>query len=163
MKVDVCPEVQKEAHRLVSAAIQSSLLSRLPCVICGSRLHVDAHHPDYGRPLDVQWLCRSHHLMMHRNAEFAAGRCGYGVKEFDMSRLGRRDRKRTSRVYRRIDGSRCGLVSNVEIAESQVDPLQVEIQRKADKKAKRARNRNNKARRGHKKAMKARKELMGVG
>ena len=27
---------------------------------------IDAHHPDYTKPLNVIWLCRSHHSQIHR-------------------------------------------------------------------------------------------------
>ena len=28
-------------------------------------LGVVAHHDDYSKPLDVRWLCRSHHMQLH--------------------------------------------------------------------------------------------------
>jgi hypothetical protein len=31
---------------------------------CGSS-NVEMHHPDYGRPLDVEWKCRPCHLKLH--------------------------------------------------------------------------------------------------
>ncbi len=36
-----------------------------PCKVCGS-LKVDAHHPDYNKPLDVVFLCHAHHMQLHR-------------------------------------------------------------------------------------------------
>jgi len=59
-------------------------------------------------------------------------------------------RAATGRNARRIDGSRCGLVSNAVIIEVQRDPLVVARQRNVYKRAVRAQNRNNRARRGHK-------------
>jgi hypothetical protein len=32
----------------------------------------EAHHPDYGRPLDVVWLCSAHHKQAHAQSK----RCG---------------------------------------------------------------------------------------
>jgi hypothetical protein len=51
---------QSDAHRLVGVAIREGKLKKQPCVICGERL-VDGHHRDYGKPLEVLWLCRGHH------------------------------------------------------------------------------------------------------
>ena len=52
-----------ERHRarwMVRNAIMNGVLTRLPCLVCGdSPSH--AHHEDYSRPLDVTWLCASHH------------------------------------------------------------------------------------------------------
>lgn len=67
--------------------------------------------------------------------------------------------KRSSRAVvgrrgRRVDGSKVGLVSSARIMEVMRDPIIVAQQRKAYRKSKRARNRNNRARRGYKRAMK---------
>ena len=35
-----------------------------PCEVCGATKTV-AHHDDYAKPLDVRWLCRSHHALLH--------------------------------------------------------------------------------------------------
>lgn len=53
-----------EAHRLVSNAVQAGRLTRQVCETCG-RLPSEAHHDDYSKPLDVRWLCRTHHLEHH--------------------------------------------------------------------------------------------------
>lgn len=60
----VGPEVLS-AHKKTEWAIASGKLVRQPCEKCGAT-KVDAHHDDYSRPLDVRWLCRSHHLEHHR-------------------------------------------------------------------------------------------------
>lgn len=44
-------------------ALSSGELVRQPCEICGEK--ADAHHDDYNKPLDVRWLCRSHHKQHH--------------------------------------------------------------------------------------------------
>jgi len=62
-------------------------------------------------------------------------------------------RATATRRPRRIDGSKCRLVSSVEIKMTQRDPILVAQQKRADKKSKRARNRNNRARRGHQRAI----------
>ncbi len=38
-----------------------------PCRNCGSN-DVHAHHTDYSKPLQVFWLCRKHHVLVHRIA-----------------------------------------------------------------------------------------------
>jgi hypothetical protein len=55
----------RRAHQAVADAIKKRELTRQPCEICGDDYTV-AHHDDYGRPLDVQWLCLKHHKRVHR-------------------------------------------------------------------------------------------------
>lgn len=57
------PEKYK-AMRAVSNAIRDGKLKKQPCEVCGSE-HAQAHHDDYSKPLDVRWLCRTHHLELH--------------------------------------------------------------------------------------------------
>ncbi len=52
------------AHAKVQRAIRSGRLQPQPCEQCGS-LHVVAHHEDYGRPLEVVWLCQPCHKFRH--------------------------------------------------------------------------------------------------
>ena len=35
-----------------------------PCTICGSG-EVEMHHEDYSKPLNVTWLCKTHHQLLH--------------------------------------------------------------------------------------------------
>ena len=48
------------ARELVRKAIKNGSLTRLPCIRCGD-IKSEAHHPDHTKPLEVIWLCRSHH------------------------------------------------------------------------------------------------------
>jgi len=52
------------AYAAVAYAIRSGRLTKLPCYNCGSK-RSQAHHPDYSKPLDVVWLCRTCHLAAH--------------------------------------------------------------------------------------------------
>lgn len=45
-------------------AIKKGKLTRKPCEVCGAE-KADAHHDDYAKPLEVRWLCRSHHVQWH--------------------------------------------------------------------------------------------------
>ena len=36
------------------------------CSQCGVEGRIEAHHPDYSKPLEVVWLCRIHHVEAHR-------------------------------------------------------------------------------------------------
>lgn len=59
------PRDAAKAHWTVSNAIRDGRLHRQPCEKCGSE-RSDAHHADYSKPLEVQWLCRKHHGEQHR-------------------------------------------------------------------------------------------------
>lgn len=53
-----------KAHYKVSQALKSGDLIKRSCELCGS-LDSEAHHEDYNRPLEVNWLCKSHHKIRH--------------------------------------------------------------------------------------------------
>lgn len=55
----------KQARSLVSSAIKCGRMVRKPCEVCGSKKS-EAHHEDYSKPLEVNWLCRTHHMERHR-------------------------------------------------------------------------------------------------
>ena len=57
------PEKHK-AHIAIRHAVQSGILHRQPCVVCGA-LNSQAHHDDYSKPLEVMWLCPAHHAARH--------------------------------------------------------------------------------------------------
>ena len=60
----------RQAHALVRVALRLGSLKRGKCW-CGS-LRVEAHHPDYTKPLDVEWVCRKHHRAIHAEQRRAA-------------------------------------------------------------------------------------------
>ena len=53
------------AHSKVARAIRNGLLTKAPCIVCGSDKSV-AHHEDYDKPLDVIWYCQIHHKERHK-------------------------------------------------------------------------------------------------
>jgi hypothetical protein len=54
---------RRKAQVIAGNAIRDGRLKRQPCLICGER--GEAHHPDYDAPLDVVWLCTTHHKQAH--------------------------------------------------------------------------------------------------
>ena len=60
---------RERAHYAVRAAVLGGLLERPDrCEGCGRVGRVVAHHADYGRPLDVEWLCSWCHARRHVDA-----------------------------------------------------------------------------------------------
>lgn len=57
-------KVSQRAHGMVRRALDSGKMIRSPCQVCGEP-KTEAHHPDYSKPLDVEWLCKSHHVAKH--------------------------------------------------------------------------------------------------
>ena len=57
--------MRKAARDYLNRLIRQGIVKRLSCEICGSDKNVEAHHDDYERPLEVLWLCRTHHDERH--------------------------------------------------------------------------------------------------
>lgn len=58
-------KLQRRAHHAVEQEVRMGRMTRQPCEYCGSTEQVHAHHDDYSKPLDVRWLCVSHHRKHH--------------------------------------------------------------------------------------------------
>lgn len=56
-------KIKVRARKKVEQAIMAGKLKKLPCEKCGK--NAEAHHPDYSKPLVVQWLCKEHHVLEH--------------------------------------------------------------------------------------------------
>lgn len=55
-----------EAHKAVAIAVSSGRLVKPElCEDCGENRRLYAHHEDYSKPLDVNWLCSSCHRKRH--------------------------------------------------------------------------------------------------
>lgn len=52
------------ARKLLAQKIRFGRMERQPCEICGGS--AQAHHEDYSKPYEVRWLCRVHHMELHR-------------------------------------------------------------------------------------------------
>jgi hypothetical protein len=57
--------VKRLAHQSVTRAVRAGRLIRLACEVCGN-IKAQAHHDDYGKPLEVRWLCTAHHAEWHK-------------------------------------------------------------------------------------------------
>lgn len=53
-----------KATNMVNNAIRDGKLHSEPCIICGEEKTV-GHHDDYSKPLNVKWMCQSHHKQWH--------------------------------------------------------------------------------------------------
>ena len=66
--------VKAKAVKKVNYAIRSGKLTRQPCEECGAE-KAEGHHDDYAKPLEVRWLCRSHHRQHHAKHGEAKNAC----------------------------------------------------------------------------------------
>lgn len=53
------------AHKAVQDAVARGKMLRMPCQVCGDK-RSHAHHEDYSKRLEVEWLCQKHHAERHR-------------------------------------------------------------------------------------------------
>jgi len=54
-------ELKRKANNLINNEIKAGRLIKQPCEVCGNTEYVEAHHKDYSKPLEVNWLCTKHH------------------------------------------------------------------------------------------------------
>lgn len=61
--------LKNKAHIAVMNAIKTGILKKEPCNVCGTKDNLNAHHESYLKKdwLNVLWLCRKHHLELHKN------------------------------------------------------------------------------------------------
>jgi hypothetical protein len=55
--------IKDNARSYANVYKQRGLLIEEPCKVCGGKAQM--HHPDYRRPLAVEWLCEEHHAYLH--------------------------------------------------------------------------------------------------
>jgi len=60
------PEKYK-AHSTLNNSVRDGKIMRKPCQVCGDKKS-HAHHHDYQKPLDVEWLCAKHHQRKHHGS-----------------------------------------------------------------------------------------------
>ena len=54
-----------KARTAVSNAIRDGRLQRGQCESTGCNRKPEAHHEDYSKPLEVRWVCKIHHELIH--------------------------------------------------------------------------------------------------
>ncbi len=64
------------ARSLIARKIKQGIIKPEKCFLCGK--NAQAHHPDYSKPLQIAWLCPSHHQKLHYGYYFR-------LKVFDYS------------------------------------------------------------------------------
>lgn len=63
---------KRAAHVALNNAVRDRRIDKGTCEICGTSERVQAHHEDYAKPLEVRWLCITHHGHTRRKYEDAA-------------------------------------------------------------------------------------------
>jgi ribosomal protein S27AE len=63
------PEAVAARRKVRDAVKRGDLVRPERCPKCGRKCVVQAHHPDYGRPLDIEWLCASCHKLYHLTSD----------------------------------------------------------------------------------------------
>ncbi len=55
------------ARKLLLRAVKTGRIRQEPCEygLC-TETKVEGHHYDYRKPFDVLWLCRPHHMQLHK-------------------------------------------------------------------------------------------------
>lgn len=61
---------RRAARVAVSNAVRDGRLLKNNCQHCGDA-RAQGHHPDYGKPLEVIWLCNACHRRLHRSLKAA--------------------------------------------------------------------------------------------
>ena len=62
------PLEKRRVRAVAYNAMRAGRLPKQPCLDCGTVERVEAHHPrGYDSPLDVEWLCKTHHMALHRH------------------------------------------------------------------------------------------------
>lgn len=64
--------VKDSARSYAGVYLKRGKIERESCVDCGNP-ESQMHHPDYGRPLEIVWLCRPCHMLRHDQSSVDAG------------------------------------------------------------------------------------------
>jgi len=60
--------IKKGASTIVGNAVRGGVIEKQYfCSVCGiDNVRIHGHHPDYAKPLEVQWLCSPCHIDWHK-------------------------------------------------------------------------------------------------
>jgi len=65
-KIDpIIKHARNVINRLINVNQKKKIIRPTTCSNCGANRKVQAHHPDYFRPLKIEWLCSSCHKNLH--------------------------------------------------------------------------------------------------
>ena len=59
---------EKEKHyarEQLAYAVKTGKITKGACEVCETDKRIEGHHPDYSKPLEVNWLCTPHHKKLH--------------------------------------------------------------------------------------------------
>lgn len=62
---------RERARNILKSHVRRGKITKGVCH-CGET-KVQAHHPDYSKPLEVIWLCVKHHMELHRKPFHSSG------------------------------------------------------------------------------------------
>ena len=55
-----------KARSMANVYVRRGKIIPQPCEVPGCTNKAQMHHPDYNKPLEVEWMCRQHHVGWHR-------------------------------------------------------------------------------------------------
>lgn len=57
--------IKQIVRNKVCNAIRAGKITRQPCENCGTTKRIHAHHEDYSKPFEINWLCFDCHMSHH--------------------------------------------------------------------------------------------------
>lgn len=67
----IANKIKRKAHQTVQSAVKrGDVIRPKSCPRCGGTKRIEAHHPDYTKPLQIEWLCRKCHFAEHGKPKF---------------------------------------------------------------------------------------------
>ena len=67
------PEKNKAREILKYAIKKGEIIRPNICPKCKKKKKIEGHHEDYSKPLEVEWVCRKCHNLIHKNLKRSIG------------------------------------------------------------------------------------------